>query len=466
MAAQHSPALPPMRPGLLDPSRQAEYPILLGKSFRENRTVAGNHLLNVRYNWKSKQIPQRQVITEVGASLNSYTLVGGEGNSEPYKYGGTLDPKSPDADSAHLALIFDKEKSAFVLESIFRSLNFNLTSATTKPNIDQLPQLETIKNTTKNASQRDNQDGFRDDDGDVADTENPYDYRHFLAEAIKDAEAGETTPKPSGTVMASPIPTATKILTTNKSITPLESPFMVSSKRRKIDSKSGSRGTTRTTQPAANAPKAKSRSIAATSRSRVGYHSAGKTASSDEGKKKARAIHGKQAHSRDKSTSQAYATSPQIIVDEASDLTIDMGSPPAKAKTKHRVNHDAFASHSRGQSRANTASVSPQGKERGDSDRDAEGGVRMNNDGDDDDVEDLALPSPRETRKASSNVSRITQDRPIEDDDEDDGLAAELEAVFDQEDDGDNETVGLGISGSQDHGTVNHDEESEVSEEE
>lgn len=465
MAIQHSPALPPIRPGLLDPSRQAEYPILLGKTLAD-RTITANKLMNVRYNWKSKQIPQRQVITESRALPASYKLVVREGTSEPYKYSGTTDPKSTDTDSSYLALVFDKDKSAFVLESISSSLNFNLTSATTKPNIEQLPQVETVHKPNQNITLRQQNGELPDEDEDAADGENPYDYRHFLAEATREAEAGNDTPKPPSTAIASPTPGASRVVTGSRPNTPVESAFIGSSKRRKVESKSAPRGVPKN-QPTTNQSKAKSRTNVGASKGRAGHKSAEKITSSDDEKGTTWVTHGKRAKTPNATKSQKYPSSPQIIVDEASDLIIDMGSPPLKAQRKHKINPDAFSSHSGAHSRANTASVSPQGKnERGDSSKDAEGDVDMEDGEDDEDVEDLALPSPRETRAASNAMSRVTQDAALEDDDEDDGLAAELEAVFDQEDAGESGTVGLGISGGHGQVMVQNEEESEVSEEE
>ena len=469
MAVQHSPALTPMRSGLIDLSRQAEYPILLGKSFSEKRGNAAQ-LLNVRYNWKSKRIPQRQVITENQTSSDSYKLVVREGTSEPYKYNGTADPKTTDPDLADLALVFDKEKSAFMLESISKSLNFNLTSATTKPNIEQLPQLETINDITRDASNHQDQEELGESDEDRADAENPYDYRHFLVDARKEAEVGSATPKPVTPNMPSPAPGTSRRIASSKAATSLQSPFMgpSMSKRRKVEPKPTARGVSNTSHPASsNAAKSKSRTTATAPRGRAGPKSAEKVDSTDEEKDQAQTGRGKQAPSRVPSTAQNHTQSPQIIVDEASDLTIDMGSPPVKAKQKHRINVDAFASHSASQSRANTASASPQSRDsRANSEGDAEDDANLDDGDEDDDIEDLALPSPRETRVASNSMSRVTQDRAEEEDEDDDGLAAELEAVFDQEDDVEHETVGLGISGNQHQSQMLSEEESEVSEEE
>jgi RNA polymerase II transcription elongation factor len=484
MAVQHSPALPPMRPGLIDPSRQAEYPILLGKSLLESWHNADHQLLNVRYNWKSKQIPQRQVITENRASSKSYRLAVREGTSEPYTYSGTVDPKTVDPNSSDLALIFDKEKSVFVLESICKSLNFNLTSATTKPNIEQLHQLETIKSSTKNVDSRQDDPDVQDSDDDAADAGNPYDYRNFLADARKDVIAGNATPKPVTTGLASPIPGASRVLAASKSTTSLQSPFMGPSatKRRKVEPKTTTRDVKKTNHTvSSNATKAKPRTNNTGTRGKKGQKSAAKITASDDEMEETQSTRGKGEHLRYTSTAQKYARSPQIIVDEASDLTIDMGSPPLKAKVKHRINPDAFSSQSGAHSRTNSASVSPQSNNPpDDSEGDAEGDVDMdedngNEDGDeeddddddDDDVEDLALPSPREMRATSNAVRRITQDHAVdEEDEEDDGLVAELDAVFDQEDDGDSGTVGLGISGNGNQGVIQDEEESEVSEEE
>ena len=466
MAVQHSPALPPLRPGLVDPSRQAEYPILLGDSLSTKNALDSKQLLNVRYNWKSKQIPQRQIITDNHSSCGSYKLVVREDTSEPYKYNGTADPRTTHIDSACLALVFDKDKSAFVLESISKSLNFNLTYATTKPNIEQLPQLDTANNSTDNGPPMGEHDERRDSDEDAADPQNPYDYRHFLVEARKNAEAEASTPKVFATGMASPSLGASRMLTTNKSATSLQSPLTGPSKRRKVESKPVSRGLPKTNNStASNAPQARSRAGTKMSKARKTTE---KVVSSDEDRQKPDAIPANTRRNQEGSVSRTYMPSPHIIVDEASDLTIDMGSPPPAAKYKHRINPNAFSSNSRPHSRANTVSVSPQGEDvREDSERDVEGDIEMDDgDDNDDDIEDLALPSPRATRAPSITVNRITHDSVAEDDDEDDGLAAELEAVFEQEDDGDNGAVGLVISADQGQELNLHEEESEVSEEE
>jgi RNA polymerase II transcription elongation factor len=467
MAVQHSPALPPLRPGLIDPSRQAEYPILLGKTFTANRTVNADQLLNIRYNWKSKQIPKRQIITQTRASSGAYQLVVREDHSEPYKYDGSVDPRATYPDSAHLALIFDKQKSAFVLESISRSLNFNLTSANTKPNIEQLPQLETANSIAKDASQSEGQHKLREsDDEDAPDAHNPYDYRHFLAEVKMETEGGSSAPNAPSNGKASPAPGVPRTLTTSKSANPLQSPFMGPSKRRKVEQKPASRGPPRTSNPAAsNAPTLESRTSAGTSKSRREHKPADKIAPSDEEQDNQPSARTKPKQARVPPNSQACTPSPQIIVDEASDLTIDMGSPPRKAKLKHKINPGAFSSHSRGQSRAGSASISPQRKDVN-SDGDTESDVGMGDSYPNDDVEDLTLPPPRATRTASILVNRITQDHMGEDDEEDDGLAAELEAAFEQEDDRDSGTVGLGISDVQGQRPMQDEEESEVSEEE
>ena len=468
MALPLSPALPPLRPGLIDPSRQAEYSILLGKSLSTKNAPEVNQLLNVRYNWKSKQIPQRQVITDDHLSPGSYKLVVREETSEPYKYDGTADPRATKPDLACLALVFDKDKSAFVLESISKSLNFNLTYATTKPNIEQLPQLDTVSNSTNNIPQAEDYEERQNGEEDAADPQNPYDYRHFLAEAKKNAEAENATPKLFATRMPSPIPGASGTLATTKSAPSLQSPFMGPSKRRKVESNPTSRGLPKTSSSvASNATQAKFRTGSKTSKGRAKYKSTEKVVSSDEEEQKPLASHARTKHTRDGSSSQTYMPSPNIIVDEASDLTIDMGSPPPAARYKHKINPHAFSSNSRPQSRVNTASVSPQDENfNGDTNRDVEGDIDMD-DGDNDDIEDLALPSPRATRAPSNVLSRITHDSNAEDDDEDDdGLAAELEAVFEQEDDRDNDTVRLGISAGHGQEHIQNEEESEVSEEE
>jgi hypothetical protein len=493
MAVQNPSASPAMRPGLIDPSRQAEYPITLGKSFseKEARAVGVEQMLNVRCNWRSKKIAQKQILTKSQRSTDPYRLVVREDAQEPYKYDGAIEPQTEGPRSSHLALVFDKEKSAFVLESISASLNFNLTYAATKSNIDELPRLQTTSGATNKSVQTDDprDDEDEDEEPDSEDSGakvgDPYDYRHFLAEARADAAAGNSTPKTSGLGAVSPTLAKSRIVTTALPASPLQSPFTAGSKRRKVDQKSASEelskgsatGPSNGSKPkawvGATNSKAKSRPVQSTS-----------TSDKAKGKRQPRATNDKSSHRPGTASPQTYGASPQIIVDEASDLTIDMGSPPPAVKTRHKINLDAFSSHSRAQSRAESTSVSPPGRaspapRSHDQEWRAGAGKERENSADDDDddlndndIEDLALPSPRATRASNATANRITKyDSPLngvnhqngvhaDDDDDDDGLAAELEAVFEREDEAANGAVGLGILADQ------ADDESEVSEEE
>ena len=445
MAANSSPAVAPMRPGLIDPSKQAEYPLSLGEGFSSNRP-----LLNVRYNWKSKQIAQRQMISQNSSSRGGYKLAVREGKTEPYKYNGTIDPKAT-TDIKSVALVYDKETNAFTLEPISTSLNFNLTSADTKPNIDQIDQLQTTGSANDDSSQAESQNDSPGSDGELADPDNPYDYRHFLAEASQNAEAGVKTPRPGTPGGASPTPGSAKLLTAAKTLTPLQSPFMGPSTRRKPATKAAPRPI-RAADQRSKVVKSKAKPTGLAKKEKPVPKSAERAESSDEGERPL--IRGStRKENPSESKRSGYMPSPSIIVDDDSGLTIDMGSPPPTNKRKHKINTAAFSGTSRARS-----PVSPRM-----GDRDSDGDVRI---GDDGDVEDLALPSPRAERTSTSRIDRITQGDGVEDDadndDDDDGLAAELEAVFGQDDDGDL----VDGQDTRENGAVFEDEESEVSEEE
>lgn len=386
--ATSSPALAPMRPGLVDPTKQAEFPVLPGRDLESS-------LMNVRYNWKSKQIAQKQVVNR--SSRGTYRLVVRDGSTDTASYEGVVDPRTADSSSVALALMFDKEQNAFTLEPISSSLNFNLTSSTTKSDVDQLPRLETTDSAKSSVKQNDDSDGDED-----ADPDNPYDYRHFLKQAQKNAEVGGTTPRPATPGLGSPTPGSSKLLSAGKALTPLQSPFMGpssvgSSTRRKPAPKPSQRAKTKEPQGVTRAPRQ------AVKKSKQPPKSAEVVESSDE------------AEPVQRDSTQAkrnYTHSPNIIIDEASDLMIDMGSSPPRERKKHKIDPNAFSGDRSFKSFArDTRSLSPYERE-----------PRT-----DDDVDDLALPSPQAERVESSEGDRIAV---VE---EDDGLAAELEAAFDDD---------------------------------
>jgi hypothetical protein len=530
--ASLSPSLHASRPGVsIDPHRQAEYPVLLGESLRDN-PGAKAQFFSLQYNWKPKNIStkQRTVITKADGQSSGdtpYLLTIHEPAAEgkPYKYAGKVNKaseqngsstSSPGDPTTSLALVFNEEKSAFILEKISAALDFNLTSAPgqLRADIQAYPQLtsgnkseECTGNLRKPTSSSSN------DDDDEPDTANPYDYRHFLEEAKANAEKGfgNRTPIPGGlSGLPSPVPTASRFRASSGPGTPLHKPITstpsTQMKKRKIsderaqDSLTGA--STATHKTTALKPKPKSTSSTSSkpkplSKERISDsdEEIGDTITLSRPPPGGNAR--KQNNKPPAATARAgYGPSPRIEVDEAADLVIDMGSPPPPVARRRPPGIDSPFAIARTINPGTSLLDSPEELEEDDDDdeeeQDAEGEpdddlVVMDMDVDagvpmrdvDSDVEDLVLGSPAAstTRAASVSVGmrRVDVDADA-DEDEDDELAAELEAALENDDEdgeqgggaGNGGGVGLGISTGTGGGGggAGGEDESEISEEE
>jgi hypothetical protein len=528
--ASLSPSLHASRSGAcIDPQRQAEYPVILGESLRDNPRVKAQ-FFSLQYNWKPKNISaeQRTVITKTDGqssrdALYQLTIQEPAGEDKPYKYAGKVNkaseqngsPTSSPADqTTSLALVFNEEKSAFILEKISAALDFNLTSAPdqSRADIQAYPQITSgNKSEERTGTLRKPTSGSSNDDDDEPDANNPYDYRHFLEEAKANAEKGlgSRTPIPGGlSGLPSPIPTASRFRDGSGPGTPLHKPVTstpsTQMKKRKIsderaqDSRTGAPTTTHKT----TAPKPKPKPTTSSTSSKPKPLSKERISDSDEeigdtitlSRPAPTSNARKQNNKPPVATNRAsYDPSPRIKVDEDADLVIDMGSPPPPVARRRLPGVDSPFAIARTINPGASLQDSPEELE-DEEEQDAEGEpdydlVVMDTGVDadvpmrdvDSDVEDLILGSPAaSTTKAASvgmGVGRVDVDVDVDaDEDEDDELAAELEAALENDDEdgeqgggaGGGGGVGLGISTvtGGGGGGAGGEDESEISEEE
>ncbi|KAI1933573.1 hypothetical protein LOZ58_000473 [Ophidiomyces ophidiicola] len=190
--------------GPIDPSKQAEYPILLGDKLAGKPSSRQSRFVNVAYNYKAKSAsPQQKTTITKGNTPDLYQLTiqdkasNAERTNLTYLYHGSVDPASSvsEPESSNLVLVFDPKRKAFILEPVSTKLNFNLRSApgkTDKQVAEQYEQLNTLSN-----HERD--DSSREDDDDAADEGNPYDFRHFLPKSEpSSAKNTDYTPPKNG----------------------------------------------------------------------------------------------------------------------------------------------------------------------------------------------------------------------------------------------------------------------------
>ncbi|RDW86424.1 uncharacterized protein DSM5745_03066 [Aspergillus mulundensis] len=442
--------------GMIDPSKQAEYPIILGERLARKTDKSRSQLVNIQYNYKTKAAAsqQRSTITKSPHSRDHFNLTvtdkapSAEQNVLTYSYQGSVDPaqSASDAQAHNLVLIFDATRKAFVLEPVATQLNFNLRSApakTQKQVIQQYPQLRTLQDEHASGDDRGSDQASGNDDG-PADEDNPYDYRHFLAKDKDNLDddklaSGNATPEPSTSTSkaATPLITATK---------PAPSPRPRSKPQTNpLRQKKPAPDTPRSSKAAPAKSKSKPQSpIRVIERQKDNSKEARRVEHEDveeivfESSKSSPSETGTGAVS-----SQKTVPSPgsNIIID--GDLIIDMGSPPPARP--FRVNPAHFSSN-------NTPSNNEDDEDGGDGYED---------------IEDLRLPSPVPTTQRSAPIPNIQVEgedagpEAEEAEDEDDLLAAEMEAAFEEE--ARSQQSQTHISS---HQYVPSEDESEVSEEE
>ena len=464
-----SPAIHPTRPsGLIDPRRPGEYPIILGESLKGS-AKSKDSLVNIRYNWRPKSavLSGESRLTKSG---DKYHLLVEEGDSDNrgYRYTGTLHPQSsesPPGQTSSLALIFDKSKSAFVLESITASIDMNLKSGPGQSSKDarDLPQIPSIHQSYTGLRQSNGEGGTSPPaEDEAADPSNPYDFRHFLAEARENIEKstsqpGNRTPAPPGSRtpmsgISTPVPGGNRFLATTPQFraTPIakstqqrkkKSEDLTSTSNRARAQPATKPGTTKrdATKPSSSKPLSKARisdsdddddeTIDVSHRKPAAakpHSSAGDTPPGADTRYIAPTSKGK-GHTRNISAN--IGRSPHIIINDNDVLEIDMGSPPPEARARRgRVDPEMFRSHTGtpvagSSSNANNRPLSrPTDEDHGHRDGGRE--VTMKDieaesgpEDEDGDVEEFELGSPREKRLSVPNSGDVLM---MEDDDDDD----------------------------------------------
>ena len=244
-ARSRSPALPPSRPsGLIDPHQPAEYPVLLGNGFQDAESRSPKSV-SMRYNWKAHKatsISRISLSKTKSESDDSYELIVEDRlhKNKPYRYTGRVrgtsgggddeDSNTPSFDQS-LALVWDPAKSAFLLEPVSASLDFNLVSAPDQSqreiNAHKKLQSTSFK---EDGSETGTTSSLPGSDSDSEpDSSNPYDFRHFLGEARENSangalRAGSKTPVPGS---RTPIPGSKTPLTGSRTPLPgLSSPAL------------------------------------------------------------------------------------------------------------------------------------------------------------------------------------------------------------------------------------------------
>ncbi|RMZ80296.1 hypothetical protein DV738_g2793, partial [Chaetothyriales sp. CBS 135597] len=456
-----SPALSASRATAFDFRRPNEYPILLGDSLR-NKSDATDQLLNLRYNWQPstglRDVPGTLKKTSVGYSL---ALGNDASDTSTYYYKGHARPEADDTGS--YALVFNKQKSAFLLEKLTKSIDMNVEEGPSiryeaAKDLRQLPKaskhVRPIVNGDTNGAATDNEE---------ADHSNPFDFRHFLAQAKETAEksglpTGGNTPRAGGGTPVPGFPSPLAGPSRFGSTTPLVKPTPLTTgpqKKRRVEEKKG-----KTSPPLRQRPSKKAESKA---KDRI-YDSDNDTIV-------AAKLADKDA-APNISSSDNLSQSQHIVVNDGG-LEIDIGSPPREDRERKRGRLDLSAFRGpmdQAISRSRNRALKEQ-SERKNTDSEQE---------EDADIEELELGSPRSpqisTTGGSSSVleppptttyskpdhAPTPTDQPVDDDYDD--LAAEFEAALDEADDDANDghtPYGLGISGA-----PADNEESEVSEEE
>ncbi|KAK1143032.1 hypothetical protein N8T08_007096 [Aspergillus melleus] len=440
--------------GLIDPNKQAEFPIILGDKLAGKKDATRSKFVHIQYNHKSKSTnPLQRSVIKPSRVKDQYnlTITDGSHNAE-HVYKGSVDPEQAVSGSEenNLVLVFDAERKAFVLEPVAAQLNFNLRSAParTSKQVLELRQLRTLQE--DDHASGDDMSG--NDDG-PADDSNPYDFRHFLpkdnAEDDSKSASDNATPEPYSAPSKGNTPL---LMPTAKR--PTASPKIKSTPSPKL----------KPTPSPKPRPKSQANPLRQTKRPTAPAKPDNATSSKPNPKPKPRAP--EKAKQLDGLGVEVPKTSPppdlgtgaisahkavpspgtNIIVD--GDLIIDMGSPPP-SRPRFNINPAHFSSN-------NTP-----GMDVGDDNEDEE-----------EEIEDLRLPSPagHGGRPAAPGRTQPGSHVPVteEEVEDDDALAAEMEAAFEEsareEEEARSQPSQQGASSHQYH--IPSDDESEVSEEE
>jgi len=512
---------------MVDVHKPGDFPIILGDSLKEDVETSSAHL-GIKYNWTPKN-DFEDCNGKLNRSTNGYDLSYEQGDAH-HEYVGRLSEESDQ--NSQLALFYDPSKSAFVLERLAASFDFNLKSSSdlSTDQIRRHARIEGSKNNLEsNVDHGERNELLDDPDEEAPDASNPFDYRHYLAEAKENADKashntlGGRTPM-SG--LSSPMPGATNHL---RATTPQFAPTEIRPSKRKVEDPPQSRRNAATSAKPKTTRKAQSSTFkpktSAPSKQSKPLSSEVVIDSDDSSDPSAPSPALDQRPSKSKTTkSQAnnpFSSPPIATINDS--LEIEEGSPPPNPSSKRRAKIDPnlFRSHTNTPTLTNNNRAPTSSAPHNNQDQDIE--MADANDEDDEsskyllpassdeasqdgDIEDLILdepepeplPAPKAKRRQSSTTSRryskpsssvqdahshsmVVEDD--EDEEDDGGLAAELEAALEREaqmnaggantsagtggsaDDDDEGGVGLGIGIGMSGGN-GADEESDISEEE
>ena len=197
-------------PPRIDPSHRANYPIIIGDDLLREETPRKRQKISVQYNY------QPQILNEEPTTLRTSTAGQekdttltlsrrGIGEAGSFTYEGGQEP------STSLALIFDSEKTAFVLDKINTDCQFNLRTTPTEDDsakvIARYPQIgseQNSKDTPKGSGNGDDEDA--EFDTLPPDPDNPFDYRHSLNRTSPPPpQASLNSPRPHHALHSSPL---------------------------------------------------------------------------------------------------------------------------------------------------------------------------------------------------------------------------------------------------------------------
>ncbi|PYH43543.1 ELL-associated factor [Aspergillus saccharolyticus JOP 1030-1] len=388
----------PSTTGLIDPTKQAEYPIVLGDRLA-GKGASDSQLFNVQYNYKTKSATARSVISRSKQSQDRYNLTitdkapNAEQNVLTYTYQGSVDPAQAALESGehNLVLVYDPSRKAFVLEPVAAQLNFNLRSAPAKSRkqvLEQYEQLRTLQEEDQGSGDDRASDNASGNDDGPADDNNPYDFRHFLPK--ENADDDKSASDASIGKSATPLMSAAK---------PTRSPRPVLEKQKQREPPLRKKERAEAVKP----PKFTPTQAPPKSPVRSERKGADRKVAREDEVRNARAKSPPAETGLGLVSSQVNEPSPgsNIIID--GDLIIEMGSPrPSRIDTTYFSDTHTPASEDR-------------------------------EDEDDEDVDHLRLPSPAGHGKAPA-VREPVSAPPMDEDelDDDDALAAEMEAAFEE----------------------------------
>ncbi|EAW09581.1 ELL-associated factor [Aspergillus clavatus NRRL 1] len=403
--------------GLIDPTKQAEYPIILGDRLAGKHKSSRSRLINIQYNHKTKSASsqQRSHITRSAHSPDLYNLTitdkvpNAEHNAVTYLYRGSVDPEHIVSQSTEqdLVLVFDPDRKVFVLEPVATQLNFNLRSApnkTEKQVTEQYAQLRILHDDEQGSGDDRAVDTTTGDDDGPADDNNPYDYRHFLPKENADDDKSLSDSATSSHLNASKastplIPPAAKPAPSPKPRPkPLTNPLRQQPRPPKPSREQAKPVSKPSSKPPVQAKKEKPKEDEDNLEEDFPIETS-KSTPSDTGTGLVSPF------------KAAPSPGSNIIID--GDLIIDMGSPPP-SRPAFKVNPAHFSSN-------NTPAIDDEEEE------------------EEEEMEDLRLPSPVGGRGAPSERTQpppMPTDQELDGDDDgddDDALAAEMEAAFEEE---------------------------------